>query len=115
MAAGYKKGDRVRVTLEATVTHPFTDDDAGLSVRFDDDVLGECTIGSSQVKRGEVSFEKIEPPAEVFGPGDVVRSKTTGTVRTLGYGGWVNHATGNWYPDKNSRFTSGECERVDLS
>ena len=62
-----KKGDRVRVTIEADVRF-------GSSFGVDLGVAGGTVHLREEVWPG-VEFEKIEPPVEVFKPGDVVRDK----------------------------------------
>lgn len=59
------KGDRVRVTFEAEVEQVYSDGD----LRFDL-VDGYSTEIPHE---GTFSIEKLEPPVEMFKPGDVVR------------------------------------------
>jgi hypothetical protein len=68
---GYKpvKGDRVRVVLEGTAEGTAT------SPR----TTGEFCLDENPLDNA-VSVEKVEPPVTVFKPGDVVRSKSTGSV-----------------------------------
>lgn len=110
MAENYepKPGDRVRVVIEAEVdsVRPYRVVFAGR-----DDLPGRYTeVLKSQI----VSVEKVEPPVEVFEPGDTVRNKMVPDfVYSIGHGGFYAHRTGHWYECK-SEFTSSDYERVEL-
>lgn len=67
MGADIKKGDRVRVVIEGEVTSAAD----GGGFHFD---VGQAAGWIHPDAPEVVSVEKIEPPVEVFGPGDVVRS-----------------------------------------
>lgn len=62
------KGDRVKVTIEAEVKF-------GSSFGVDLDV-GNGIVTLREDTWGGIEFEKIEPPVEVFKPGDVIRFKS---------------------------------------
>ena len=77
-----QKGDRVRVTTEVEVI-----DDRVTSVATVPnglDVRGYRALhkGIEVVIPADSCIEKIEPPVEVFKPGDVVRSKDTSATRS---------------------------------
>jgi hypothetical protein len=120
------KGDRVRVVVEGEVewvTH-YAD---GV---FD---LDGGAVGIHPHHKNVVSIEKVEPPVEVFKPGDVVRHKAQGSVRALASDGYVrlDGEPGKFYwynalsgPERSLRpavsyrledFTSKNFELVDLS
>ena len=112
-----KKGDRVKVTLEGTLTsadHP----DAFAMGRSQ-----QRAIFSTQAKEYTVTIEKIEPPVEVFKPGDVVRVKRglDGHARVLGQDSYIVIPSGRqWrYGEaggyEREEFTSRRFERVNLS
>lgn len=108
-----QKGDRVRVVLEDEVR----------GVESDGFVVGDAADANYIQPGAEhvVSIEKIEPPVEVFKPGDVVRSKDHPelvylldgedgySVFQYGKGGLVYHGA------NNRRFTSRRYERVELA
>lgn len=115
-----QKGDRVRVVLEGAVDSPpgaVGPDDQDLFIGAGGD--GDVHIVDV---RNVVSIEKLGPPVEVFGDGDIVRRKDdhTGGVFYLfdgkyvavpvhvGFCNWKAHAR---YEDE---FTSEEYERVTL-
>lgn len=107
-----KVGDRVRVTFEATVRRA---NSAFVSLEGDDGWIGELNYL-------KVPVEKIEPPVETFGPGDVVRSRTDGCVRALSSDGYVKIPRGEFfrYDDRRrgacrlEEFTSKRFERVEI-
>lgn len=110
-----KAGDRVRITIEGIA----------------DEVLAGESYGEHPEPRGfdarssegdKVTIEKIEPPVEVFGPGDVVRPRAgmDHSVRVLGRDGYLLLWDGRFYKydDRASGaykardFTSRRWERV---
>lgn len=101
-----KKGDRVKVTIEADVLF-------GSSFGVDLDVGGGTVTLREETWRG-LEFEKIEPPVEQFGPGDVVRSKLNGDIRALGHDGWFNITTRTWHRGDVSLLTSEGHEKVSI-
>lgn len=99
------KGDRVRVVLEGEVKHVYSDGDLHIE---------SAKYYKTEVPReGIISIEKIEPPVEVFKPGDVVRGKVFGHVFTIADDGYVSHSTGAFRPGYNE-FTSRGYEKVSL-
>lgn len=107
--SGVKVGDRVKVTIEGKVTGLI---DGEICVE-----TGESDHGYAFVGPGYAGLvETVEPPVEVFKPGDVVRDRgVTGYVRAVGHDGWVNLTTGQvvvGIRDANTRFTSEHYERV---
>ena len=108
MGAQYKpvKGDRVRVVYEGEAQDP---DDLGFSIS--EEGLGSVPFFFADA--GLVSVEKIEPPVEVFKPGDVVRGKVFGHVFTIADDGYVSHSTGAFRPGYNE-FNSVGYEKVSL-
>lgn len=104
-------GERVRVVYEGEVS---SSDDVGFTVEGELPVLWE--------DQSLVSIEKIEPPVEVFGPGDVVRSKNGTGTRALGKTGYIRldrevgafFAYGSEFAKSLSDFTSKNYERVEL-
>lgn len=117
MGAQYKpvKGDRVRVVLEGEVDSTFANGD------FD---LGRSIGWTNSIRPTDetvVSIEKIEPPVEVFKPGDVVRSKANpGLLYSIGRDGYLSHSLHEffgWYPTgatHREAFTSRYYEKVSL-
>ena len=112
-----KEGDRVRVVLEGTVTG--VNSGYGWFNLRTDGGLGYAGI------HDDGSVEKIEPPVEVFKPGDVVRDKATSTVRALGENGYVILQSGftqevgalvsyGNFGYQEHEFTSERFEKVDL-
>lgn len=101
-----QKGDRVRVVLEGEVLpdHEYGGFSIGTGVNSN-----FITHGAEHL----VSVEKIEPPVVTFKPGDVVRSKSDGDVRTLSQRGWINHTYGS-YHESSAKFTSENYELVSL-
>lgn len=107
-----KVGDRVRVVLEGEVQ----------GTMFSSFQVGSDAVStiSNHPSGGLISVEKVEPPVEVFGPGDVVRHKRTGGLYAIP--GEPNKvlvlANGKYqgrlleYPSKN--LTSENYERVEL-
>lgn len=105
------KGDRVRVVLEGEIKGVYSDGDLRIeSVEH---------YSSDLAHEGIVSIEKIEPPVEVFKPGDVVRSKEHPSLRyVIGCDGYFSFQ-GNDFRDHaesflEDAFTSERYERVTL-
>ena len=67
-----KKGDRIRLTLEADVLYGSS---FGVDLAVPAVAGGQFTIREREFS--DVEFEKVEPPVEVFKPGDVVRIEET--------------------------------------
>lgn len=113
-------GERVRVVLEGDVA----DDVNSIGFSLEQETGGFFPImwDDSSV----VSIEKIEPPVEVFKPGDRVRSKASGAEFTLGEDGYLAHRNPAREPHYSrwmdyrvtatqpSHFTSQKYERVEL-
>lgn len=99
-----KVGDRVRVVIEGTAA------EANENWLF----VADCDI--SRASDGVVSVEKIDPPVEVFGPGDMVRRKGRRYVYSLGHDGYFDHTTGYYFNANIDQepFTSEAYERVNL-
>lgn len=106
-------GDRVRVVYEGVVGDA---DTLGFLIREE----GKDTVPFFFSDAGLVSVEKIKPPAEVFGPGDVVRDKATGSLYSIGHDGYLSHQTHGfyeWYPGGACRpnyFDSRGYEKVEI-
>lgn len=116
MAEKYRPrtGDRVRVTVEGTVTADWLDcdDDDGFEVEG-------ILFGHTNANRECVS---IEPIHTEFAPGDYVRWRSDDEdrdVRLVGRGGYFNLADATWYEWGQGlprrRFTSEFMERVSPS
>jgi hypothetical protein len=107
--AGLSVGDAVDVTFSGVVEANVGQGYVG--VKLDDGLI-------HWVK--ETHVEKVEPEYEVFGPGDVVRFKPTGTLRALGKDGYVHLGTGQWFGyglgggDHREHFNSLVHERVSV-
>lgn len=107
MSRDIRKGDRVRVTFEATVA------DIGAKYYWFGDTPAAAT-GEVHKDTEGLSIEKIEPPVETFGPGDVVRHKKHRSFRyTLGRGGYFSHQLLEWVSTA-TQFTSEDYELVIL-
>lgn len=104
-----KAGDHVRVTLEGRVT-------TASSWFFE----VECSDGRFNrfSEKADITVEKIEPPVEVFKPGEVIRHKGSGVVLALAEVGFLNidHKRFYRYVDAGhpEHFTSEHYERVVL-
>lgn len=109
----FKKGDRVRVTIEGEVQRAF---DSGA-------LWLPGGLGSTVDPDHIVSAEKIEPPVEPFKPGDFVREISSGQVFYVAKGGYVQvkpwpasfveFHNGDIENDLPS--TTGEYERVEYA
>lgn len=111
MSTDIRVGDTVKVTFEAEVIK------AGPRELYID--AGKAA-GTIWVAREHADVEKVEPPVEAFGPGDVVRNPVTGQTYTLAQDGWIMHYSGARFTcartdSPMSQFTSEDFERVDLS
>lgn len=101
------KGDRVRVVLEGEVSWA---DVEQFDVRAEDNRL----LASVLLGRG-ASIEKIEPPVEVFKPGDVVRSKWFPSYLYLINDSGYSYVGGNGsYRSIDHTFTSKDYEKVSI-
>ena len=104
-----KKGDRIRLTLEADVLYGSS---FGVDLAVPAVAGGQFTIREREFS--DVEFEKVEPPVEVFKPGDVVRHKTARRFTfALGKYGYLDIVNGVWN-DRPNEFTSESYEKVDL-
>lgn len=109
-------GDRVRVVLEGEVGWVSGSGTGNFEVG-----TGDSYVNPDRAE--VVSVDKIEPPVEVFKPGDVVRERTTGVHYALAVDGWTllngrdsrhyrKNATGGYV---GGEFNSVAYERVPLS
>lgn len=107
--ADFTRGDRVKVTMEGVVRAVH-----GAVVSVNDDEgkwLGEVNYLKNPV-------EKIEPPVEVFEPGDIVRHKESGGIYLITKS-WGSVAVGDgtvYGPSLSPAkgFTSDFWEKVEL-
>lgn len=117
-----KVGDRVRVTFEGTVGEVLRlgDNNTVYGLGFVNQYgNGSHTIFTNQEG---VTVEKVEPPVETFGPGDLVRSKVDGGIRALASHGYVRIPRGEFFRYDDGRrgayslkeFTSKNHERVEV-
>lgn len=103
-----KKGDRVKVTIEGEVSYV---GETWLTINHNHDVA---------YKEPGAMVEKIEPPVEVFKPGDVVRVRGwegEGGLLHLAHGGYINEYHTLFQRDREwmeKEFTSERYEKVDL-
>lgn len=117
-----KVGDRVRLTRtmyprRGVVLGPGTE---GTVVGFGSSYPIAANLpGVDGYLLKESEFEKIEPPVEVFKPGDVVRDKhpTNPNIYLIrGNGGFINLSRNPRYEsDYEFTFTSEDYEKVDLA
>lgn len=117
-----KVGDRVKVAIEGTVGEVLRlgDNNTVYGLGF----VNQFGNGSHTVftNQDDVTVEKIEPPVETFGPGDVVRAKGIRGVfesRALGRDGYLAFPGGRFYRYgtdgfQASEFTSDRYERVEI-
>lgn len=112
----FKFGDRVRVTLEGQVVFQ-----SATYLTLQADGGGNHSI---YMERDSAHVEKIEPPVEVFKPGDVVRDKDKPElIYALGADGYMrvgkgsSFCGGGWphYDYGGEVFTSKRYEKVNLS
>lgn len=111
-----QKGDRVRVVVEGEITGTYREGQC-----FN---IGHSPGGMYVTPHTEhvVSVEKLEPPVEVFGPGDIVRPKDIGhIVYMLGRNHYSYVYTGPGEGEvirarfyDTERFTSERYEKVNL-
>jgi len=113
----FARGDRVKVTLEGEVTRVLDIEPGSEEVELRVEHNGRA----SYVYTDMATVEKVEPPVEVFGPGDVVRDRVYhNLVYTLGSDGYYSHRRDVWRangsPDhwKAGPFTSESYERVSV-
>lgn len=114
-----KHGDKVRVTLEGTALGPCEN---AVRVAFagrEDGQLLPTAFEGNLIEAHEdyfVSIEKVEPPAEVFGPGDTIRYKgDPELIYSLGENGYFSHKRRVWTPTGTyDLFTSKRYEKIDL-
>ena len=100
-------GDRVRVTIEGEVTATGTRD----GHHFD------IADGFVYTHAEGVTVEKVEPPVEVFKPGDFVRRESDGAILHLAENGWLNMTNNRFYESPEvtgGYFTSERYEKVEL-
>lgn len=90
MSRDIRKGDRVRVTFEATVA------DIGAKYYWFGDTPAAAT-GEVHKDTEGLSIEKIEPPVETFGPGDAVKRESDGQILLLAENGWFNTALNRFF------------------
>lgn len=110
-----QRGDKVRVTTEVEI--------------LDDQVTSVPSLPRGRGVRGyralldgvevvipaNADIEKLEPPVEVFKPGDVVRSKGSPRFRFALYeGGYVDLVNGLNNEGCVTKFTSADYEKIDL-
>lgn len=104
-------GDHVRVVYEAEVSDA---DHEGFAMRSEE---GGNDVPIFFNDHGLVSIEKLEPPVEVFKPGDVVRSiERPENVYALGYKQYLaigpKNTLGQGQPHEVGEFTSKHYELV---
>jgi hypothetical protein len=108
----FKVGDRVRVTFEAEVVGEDWHPGACLCCRPKDGPK----IRENYLDQPGVTVEVLEPPVEVFKPGDLVRHKHWGSVYVIKKSGWVA-VGGDRVAESDTPFelfTSKHYERVEL-
>lgn len=106
-----KVGDHYRVILEGPWEGdtPTTTEEIASLLRHDDYLITESD---------KVKVEKIEPPVEVFKPGDLVRDKEEGWVFAIGEGGYLrtdDRYGARAFQQSGHVFTSKNYEKVELS
>lgn len=105
----FKRGDRVRVVLEGEI---------GTVGRTGSFLLGRRAENHIDPNYEHVvSVEKLEPPVEVFKPGDVVRSKGGYDLWFITRGGYAyanGPNAGAHFEDGGEPFTSQLYEKVDI-
>lgn len=114
-----KAGDRIKVTKEFEVTVRYAARSyQGFDVTYDD---GSTSPSINVGRDGVVRVEKIEPPVEVFKPGDRLRRKGWGDAAfeiTLSEDGYLQHfvtgRTAYYAYDANNptEFSSKDYEKV---
>ena len=103
-----KKGDRIRLTLEADVLYGSS---FGVDLAVPAVAGGQFTI--RELHFPDVEFEKIEPPVETFGPGTYVYSKAVPCYKYLVLREGYADLTNNKYEPHNSPFTSAHYVKIN--
>ena len=103
-----KKGDRIRLTLEADVLYGSS---FGVDLAVPAVAGGQFTIREREFS--DVEFEKIEPPVETFGPGTYVHSKAVPRYRYLILEDGYVDLTNNKYEPYNPPFTSDYYVKIN--
>lgn len=107
----YRRGDRVKVTLEGEVTRVMDIEPGSETVELRIEHNGRASF----VYTDMATVEKVEPPVETFGPGAVVRDKVVHSARyAIGNGGYFSFTTNEWHDDPTD-FTTDRYERVEVS
>lgn len=108
----FKRGDRVRVTLEGEITRIMDIEPGSEEV----ELRVEHNGSASFVYTDMATVEKVEPKYEVFGPGDVVRVRGGKNVVAIGDGCHfdVSDPYARACESEACRFTSEFYERVPL-
>lgn len=107
MSTDYKIGDRVKVVIEGTVNRVLNFDGTQ-ELRIDADGLDNFVYTDS------AKVEKVEPEAEVFGPGTVVRGRFSKKLRVVTKRGILDARTGETTSDSLEDATSEYFERVEV-
>ncbi|HET6917268.1 MAG TPA: hypothetical protein VFH56_14335 [Acidimicrobiales bacterium] len=111
MSEKFEVGDRVRVTIETTVT----DADTADCICTRSGRLTGIDILDYVVKDGG-TVEKIEPPVETFGPGTYVRHKAATDMKFLVLdNGYVDLQNNLCWRDCTDSFTSKDYERIEMA
>lgn len=110
MSTTLVRGDRVKVTLDGEVLRVIDIEPGSEEI----ELRVESEHGATYVYAHPSAIEKVEPPVEVFGPGDLVRSKEYGFLYAIARDGYLSLEAGLWAGVKYP-FTSERYERVDLS
>lgn len=110
--ADIKKGDRVKVTIEGEVANTTTHD-------YVVGIGGHNAVFARNPRDYTVTVEKIEPPVEVFKPGDVVRDKgVPDFLYSIGPSGYTQLSDGSHFKWDSclgsDHFTSREFEKVNI-
>lgn len=108
--SAFKRGDRVRVTIEDEIIDA-TSSDGYILLKS-----GYAFYVEGARKMDVNSFEKIEPPVVTYGVGDTVRHVLTDRVYTIGRGGFLSHTNGKWFAGNNEDFdfTSKNYEKINI-
>lgn len=101
-----RKGDTVRLLPDQFEAQPSTT--SNLVDLYEEDGTWAGTVRLHQV-------EKVEPPVEVFGRGDIVRSKSGGHVYLITSEGYVEmNENIRGYANPPATFTSKGYEKINL-
>ena len=104
-----KVGDRVRVVLEGVVKEEINT----FGIKMDNDA-GQW-LAELYIDRPGVTVEKIEPPVETFGPGDVVRDRSIPKYTYyIGRDGYLDIYNKGLWNEGGGTFTSEHYEKVSL-